>query len=323
MAADHARRAFQPASVLARQTSTRWLHAMLPILCLGALLLSASVLHAETDARPTLEPQDSPAVTDATAESDTLSEESSEDSTESSSEPVFSHQLWQQVLDRFVDEKGFVDYAGLAADRDDLDRYLESIRTQGPKNTPKLFPSRDHELAFYMNAYNALVFDGVLGLGPDVKTVWGWTGSGFSFFVMHSITVDGERTNLKKLEDDIIRARYQDPRIHAAINCASISCPRLPQEAFLAETLDAQLEAAMLEFVSAKPSFERLPEARTVLVSKIFDWFRGDFLDYENSQGVSNPSLQGYLNRYLPEDEQIPADWEIKVAKYDKGLNRQ
>ena len=68
--------------------------------------------------------------------------------------------------------------------------------------------------------------------------------SGYNFFVKQKYTVDGETTGLKKLEDDTVRARYGDPRIHAALNCASIGCPRLPSHGFPARTPDGTLDAA-------------------------------------------------------------------------------
>ncbi|MCK7489905.1 MAG: DUF547 domain-containing protein [Anaerotruncus sp.] len=150
----------------------------------------------------------------------------------------------------FVDEKGRVDYEALARDRAGLDAWLGRLVRQGPKSTPALFPQRNDKLAYYVNAYNALVFQGVLSRGPEKESVWkGGLVSGYSFFVAMKVRLDGETWSLKALEDDLIRKDFADPRIHAALNCASIGCPRLPREAFVPEKLDAQLDAAMREFV--------------------------------------------------------------------------
>ena len=139
---------------------------------------------------------------------------------------AFSYDDWQAVLEAHVDDKGFVDYDGLRADRAALDRFLGQLRTQGPTTTPELFPSREDQLAYYINAYNALVFEGVLGLDADASTVWGFSKTGYGFFVKMKVEFDGQKMSLKKLEDDLVREGFKDPRIHAALNCASADCPR-------------------------------------------------------------------------------------------------
>lgn len=235
----------------------------------------------------------------------------------------FSHEAWGDVLQAFVDDQGLVDYAGLRDSDQQFRGYLAQIQQKGPANSPELFPDRDHQLAYYINAYNALVFEAVLARRPDLDSVWGWTGTGLGFFVRTDVEVEGRRTHLKKLEDDVIRERFQDPRIHAALNCASRGCPRLPREAFLGAKLDEQLDAAMTEFVT-DPSHVRVDAmARTVALSQIFDWFREDFLAYERGQGVPEPSLLTYINRYRPDERQIPPGFRVEFLDYDKSLNAQ
>jgi hypothetical protein len=238
-----------------------------------------------------------------------------------SSAADFSYDDWNDVLEAYVDENGLVDYASLATDRQALDRFISSIETTGPKSDPDAFPTRDDQLAYYINAYNAHVFLGVLELGPDVKTVWGFTGTGLGFFVRMKVEVDGERMSLKSLEDDIIRDGFKDPRIHAALNCASIGCPKLPKVAFLPERLDEQLDAEMTKFVNEERNCKIDTAAGTATLSKIFDWFRKDFEEYQAEHGGGG--LREYINRYRPADSQLSADLKIEFAKYDKGLNRQ
>jgi hypothetical protein len=233
----------------------------------------------------------------------------------------FSYADWNEVLEAYVDENGLVDYAGLADDRQTLDRFTSSIEATGPKSDPDAFPTRDDQLAYYINAYNAHVFQGVLELGPDAKTVWGFTGTGLGFFVRMKVTVDGEKMSLKSLEDDIIREGFKDPRIHAALNCASIGCPKLPRVAFLPERLDEQLDAEMTKFVNEERNCRIDRAAGTATLSKIFDWFRKDFEEYQAEHGGGG--LREYINRYRPADSQLSADLKIEFAKYDKGLNRQ
>lgn len=235
----------------------------------------------------------------------------------------FSHGDWAQVLQKFVNEDGLVDYQGLAADREVFDRYLEAVQTVGPEHQPDLFPSRDHELAYYINGYNALIFEGVLDKGPDSGSVWGLLKTGKGFFVDRKVEIGGKTTNLKKLEDEKIREGFKDPRVHAALNCASLGCPRLPQEPFEAQRLDEQLDAAMKEFVHATQGCQVDAESKTVKLSKIFEWFEGDFLAYEKEQGNETPVVLDYVNRYRGKDEQIPGNYKVEILDYDKGLNSQ
>jgi hypothetical protein len=146
--------------------------------------------------------------------------------------PVFDHQDWSAVLSRFVNERGRIDYEALARDRGGLDRYLVQIAEIGPRSMPEQFPTQAHELAYYVNAYNALVFQGVLDGELDVETVWGGLLPGYGFFVGRKFRLDGRSINLRNLENKIVRARFGDARVHAALNCASVGCPRLPTTAF-------------------------------------------------------------------------------------------
>lgn len=235
----------------------------------------------------------------------------------------FSHQDWTAVLEQFVDDRGLVDYDGLAADRASLDRYVQALESVSPTSHPERFPTREDRLAYYLNAYNARVFHGVLARGPEKVSVWSGLISGLSFFVRMKIILGGESMSLKHLEDDLIREPFQDPRVHAALNCASISCPPLPRRAFDPQQLDAQLDAAMRGFVADPRNCSIDADRRTVHLSKIFDWFAGDFLGYERARGNARPTIIDYVNRYREPDAQIPAGVKVKYFDYDKGINRQ
>ena len=162
----------------------------------------------------------------------------------------------------------------------------------------------------------------MLDRGPEKVSVWkGGLISGYRFFVKRRIAVEGRETTLKKLEDDVVRARFGDPRIHAALNCASRGCPRLPREAFSSERLDEQLDAAIREFVSDRRHVSVDIESRRVLLSKIFDWFEADFLRWEQAQGTEDARILDYVNRYRAEDRAIPRAWNVGYLPYDKGIN--
>jgi len=235
---------------------------------------------------------------------------------------VFTHDDWDAVLSRFVNEQGQVDYAALDRDRDSLDRYLRAIEEIGPLTTPERFPTREHELAYYINAYNALIFAGVLERGEEAETVWTGLPQGLGFFVLKKYRVDGQRINLRNLENKIVRAKYEDARVHAALNCASAGCPRLPAQAFRPAELDRTLNEAMAEFVTDEKNVRVDSDARTVYLSKIFDWFEDDFLADEREAGNAEPTLIDYVNRFRGDAPPVPSEYAVRFLEYDKSLNR-
>ena len=242
-----------------------------------------------------------------------------------SSSPAVDHQLWGDVLERFVDDDGFVDYQGILDEPATFNRYIDQIENIGPESHPALFNGPEEELAYYINAYKALVFKGVLARGPEPESVWRGLISGYNFFVRMDIRIGGRETNLKSLEDDVIREVYKDPRIHAAINCASIGCPRLIQQPYLGTTLDDQLQEVMVGFLNDEQHIQVDSEKRIVRISKIFKWFEEDFLEYEasqgNTRGTKTERMLQYINRFRSESQRIPVDYEIEHLKYDKGIN--
>jgi hypothetical protein len=235
--------------------------------------------------------------------------------------------LWSQVLKQHVDEKGFVNYDALLADRTGFDQYIKQLQTTSPASHPELFSTEADQLAYYINAYNAMVFKGVIDRGPEKESVWKGFVSGLNFFVRMDIKLGGKKTNLKKLEDKVVRAQFQDPRIHAALNCASVSCPRLIQQPYTAEQLNTQLETVMREFLSSDQHIQLDNQAQTVHANKILKWYDSDFLAYEKTQGNTSGSkhsrLISYINRYRAEALAIPLNYKLSFLDYDKGINAQ
>lgn len=222
---------------------------------------------------------------------------------------TFRHDRLDRVLERFVDDSGFVDYAGLKADPGDLDAYVAELAKESPDNAPGRFPTKDHELAYWINAYNALTLKGVIGYYPiksvrDAKSLYG-------FFLRDAHRVGGKKMTLNTLEHKIIRRRFKEPRIHFAVNCASIGCPRLERRAFRAETLDADLERLTREFVESEKHVRA--EGNTLWVSKILDWYGKDFGD-----------VAAYLTRYAsPEKATAMKNKKIRFIEYDWSLNER
>jgi hypothetical protein len=216
-----------------------------------------------------------------------------------------------------------VDYGALAEDRTSLDRYLAQIAEIGPETEPERFPGKEHRLAYYLNAYNALVFEGVLRGYPDDGVVWAGPVPGQRFFDEQKFRLDGRSVSLNQIEHQLVRANFGDARVHAALNCASLGCPRLPREPFEAERLDRQLDDAMVEFVSDHRFLRVDAGARTVFLSKIFEWFEEDFLADEREAGNDDPKLIDYVNRFRREVPDVPRAYTVRFSDYDKRLNAQ
>jgi hypothetical protein len=220
---------------------------------------------------------------------------------------------WKSVLKNYVDERGRINFTELATKPDALHIFIRYIAQVSPQNRPELFIKQEDKLAHYINAYNALAMYGVIqknfpedfdGLTHRAK-----------FFLLTKYVVGGERISLQKLENEVIRP-LGEPRIHFALNCMVKSCPRLPQEAFMAATLDKQLDDATREFLNSSKHVQVDIEKKEVRLSSILKWYEDDFVNPQQS-----PSLIKYINRYR--QEIIPESYEIEFLDYDWTVNQQ
>lgn len=236
----------------------------------------------------------------------------------------FDHGVFDRVLTTYVDERGLVDYSGLKSNRTELDGYIKRLEATSPKNHAERFPSREEALAYWINAYNALTIKGVIDAYPvksvkDIKLL-----SGFFNRTWH--TVGGESYTLNDIEHDIIRAEFGDPRIHAAINCASGGCPRLENRAFAASTLDERLDAAMRSFLNEERNVRIDTLGEKVTLSKILSWFEDDFTGWlEREHRMANAGILDYVQRYLTADraKALKASYSVDYYDYDWSLNDQ
>jgi len=136
--------------------------------------------------------------------------------------------------------------------------------------SPVAYRDRQEQLAFYINAYNILTVSAVVQRFP-IDSVMSVPG----FFDTITHTVAGNPMTLNALENDIIRAQFGEPRIHFAVNCASVGCPWLDGTPFTGETLDAALTRLTRQFVGQSTSLDT--RRRRVVVSQLFEWFATDF----------------------------------------------
>ena len=209
---------------------------------------------------------------------------------------------WERHLAAHVSADGSIDFEGMRAAPEDLETYVAWVAERRSAELSRPGPA---ELAYLVNAYNALAMYNVLhaGVPPSSK---------LRVFYLRELEENGRRISLYDFENDVIRERG-DPRIHFALNCMVRSCPRLPREPFRPEALEAQLDAAAREFLGDARHVELDPEGRTVRFSSILDWYSEDFL-------AVAPSLIAYANRYR--DDEIPEDWDVEFLDYDWTLNQ-
>ncbi len=217
---------------------------------------------------------------------------------------------WVTVLSRFVDDRGRVDFRGLARDGHDLDAAVAGIAAVAPGNAAAAFPTLAERLAFHVNAYNALAMEHVVRRGiPRHLSLLGRLG----FFVLSSVTVGGRSMSLYDYENEVIRP-LGDERVHFALNCMSISCPRLPRTPFHAASLDQELDAAARGFFAETRNVQIDDVHHVVLLSSILSFYKSDFLAHA-------PSLVDYVNRYRA--EQVPVGYRVEFIPYDWTINIQ
>ncbi|MBC2844375.1 DUF547 domain-containing protein [Winogradskyella flava] len=192
------------------------------------------------------------------------------------------HQLWDELLEKYVSDNGNVDYDGFKKDRSELLGYVRLLQISYEKVNSQIDRPKDELLAYWINAYNALTIDLILRNYPlksikDIKDPWD-----------QRLWQFGDKwMNLNDIEHKILR-KMDEPRIHFAIVCASESCPKLKNEAFIASKLEAQLSNVTRAFL-ADTSKNEISE-NEIKLSKIFKWFKKDF--------EQNGSLIDFLNQY-------------------------
>lgn len=247
---------------------------------------------------------------------------------------VFTHDRFEMVLQRFGSKSGKIDYTALTKDPDDLNRYYQLVAAFNPDSHPKMFPTESHKLAYWINAYNAAAIKIVISYYPigsvlEVKppAVLFFLPKESGFFVFQKPVLGGSKVSLYHLENGIIRKRFADPRIHFALNCASVSCPRLPQRAFYGDSLDEQLEIETRRFVAEERNVTIDHQNQTIFLSQIFRWYEEDFIDWFKQNHPNKPaSLTGYIALYLPAEKaaelkKVEMDYSLKFIPYDWRLN--
>ncbi|MDQ2980548.1 MAG: DUF547 domain-containing protein [Acidobacteriota bacterium] len=216
---------------------------------------------------------------------------------------------WARVLSKHVNDKGQIDFAGIARDPSDLAAYLSWVARVSPDSTPESFSTSEAKLAYYVNAYNGLAMYDVIHSNFPAKI----DKVKKTFFYTNRFEMGGRYVSLYGLENSTIRP-IGDPRVHFALNCMARSCPRLPRQPFSADTLNAAFDREARYFFAEERNVSLEPAKKTVRVSQILQFYEKDFL-------TKAPSLIAYANMYR--NEKIPADWKVEFIPYDWTLNKE
>ena len=227
---------------------------------------------------------------------------------ESKNQTLHQHTLWDELTRSHVTKNGFVNYKDFVKDSVKLNKYLDLLSANHPNDTW----SSNERKAYWINAYNAFTIKLIIDNYP-VKTIKDLGGSIYKVntpWDIKFIKIGEEEYDLNNIEHGILRDQWKDPRIHAAVNCASVSCPALMKGAYTADKLETQLDAQMKRFIldESKNSISK----NKLKLSKIFKWFTGDF------KNVS-PDVITYINKFSK--VQVDADAEIDYFEYDWNLN--
>lgn len=193
-----------------------------------------------------------------------------------------THAAWTALLQKHVrvapdGNSSRVDYKGFAADRAQLQAYLKSLSAVGADEYAKW--SKPQQYAFLANAYNAFTVEKILTRYPNLKSIRDFGLVFGNPWKDRFFTLLGKPQHLDGIEHETMRAPgvFDDPRVHVAVNCASIGCPMLGRQAFTADRLDAQLEDLMRRFLSDRTRNRYDPRTKTLELSQLFDWYADDF----------------------------------------------
>jgi hypothetical protein len=249
---------------------------------------------------------------------------SANQSAATSAEP-FNYALYAEVLKQYVNETGLVDYRGLQSNSQPLRVFNQSL---GEVSSAQFASwSEPDQIAFLINAYNAFTLQSIIDQDPikpsikDIPGVWRF----------RRFEVAGQSQTLDDIEHGTLRKNYSEPRIHAALNCTAISCPRLRTEPFTGDRLDTQLDEQVQQWLSSPQGLQIDRTTSTVSLSAIFDWFGEDWIPaYGSTAGFAGNDKQrstlNFISNYVsPTDREYlqQGNYAIKYLEYDWALNSQ
>lgn len=222
---------------------------------------------------------------------------------------TISHEIWNNLLKKYVSKDGKVNYKGFIKDSVELNKYLNLLSNNPPDEKTW---SANEQKAYWINAYNAFTVKLITRYYPlksikdIVKVNIPFVNSPWDIKFIH---IGEHKMDLNYIEHKMLRKKFGDPRIHFAIVCASKSCPKLRNKAYIGSQLDAQLEDQAKQFLADKS--RNIVSANELKLSKIFDWYGMDFPKKEK--------FIDFLNQYSPVP--INKDAKITYLSYDWSIN--
>jgi hypothetical protein len=243
---------------------------------------------------------------------------------------AFDHdyKAWDALVKKHVrwlpdNKQSRVDYAGFARDRAALKQVLDALSAV-PKAEFDAW-SKAQRMAFLINAYNAFTVEVILTKWPDLKSIKELGLFNRGPWKNEFFTLLGAKRHLDWIENEELRPKYAEPRVHAAVNCASIGCPALRSEPFTASKLESQLEDGMIRFMADRTR-NRVAGGK-LEVSSIFKWFREDFerghAGFSRVEDVfaryaaqlsDKPDEQAKLRERALPVTHLDYDWSLNVA---------
>ena len=214
--------------------------------------------------------------------------------------------IFDSLLQKNVDKTGRVDYQSLKNNETLLDNYLAYIQN----NEPTKDWSSNKKKAFWINTYNAYTIKIILNNYP-LKSIRDIKIDGKTAWKIPFVKVGQKRYTLDQIEHEILQKKFNDPRIHVGINCASVSCPRLWNFAFTEDNIASSLDNLMKEFINN--TTRNKISKNNLEISEIFNWFSKDFM--------KNGTIINYLNTYAA--IKISEKASIKYLTYDWSLNKK
>ena len=249
------------------------------------------------------------------------------------------HKAWATLLKKHVvlidgGKASQVRYAGFIQDRAALKAYLAGLSNVTQAEFSAWNKAR--QMAFLINAYNAFTVEKILTRFPDIQSIWDFGKIFGNPFKDRFFRLLGQEFSLDMIEHETLRkpGSFNEPRVHFAVNCASVGCPMLREEAYVASRLDAQLEEQTRRFLSDRTRNRYNPQNSSLEVSEIFKWFKDDWTSgYRGFEGKQPPmqSREQFFARYADLLADDPAHREvirsqkadIRFLDYDWRLNRQ
>jgi hypothetical protein len=221
---------------------------------------------------------------------------------------------WTRLLKRHVDDQGLVDYKGWKASADDRKALDAVVASWTDVDEAKL--SRDEKLALFVNAYNAITIQAMVEFYPLASIKDKVSVIGFNVWKDYKRKIAGQERSLDQIEHEVLR-KMGEPRIHFAINCASLGCPVLRDEAYTAARIDEQLEDQVHRFL-ANPSKLKI-EGSVVRLNMILKWFGDDF-------GGSDGAKLAWLAKHATDPatkKALVGNVTIEYLDYDWSLNEK